>query len=116
MRYLDFQNQKNNIEKGKQIGCRIITEKIFLECGIQKSKEQIYLVYIASHDLEYDYMDSGKEEYYSFSSLDKAIEYIIFRNYPFYEFAPQKGNKIFNSNWFHEENTVKEPLKIMQNE
>lgn len=104
--YLDFEKQIRNIEKGKQIGCCIMTEKVDLICGIQKNEEQMYLVYIASYDLEGDYMDSGNKEYYSFSDLNKAIEYIISRNFPFSEFAPHKGNKIFNINFFRKDNTV----------
>ncbi|MBR1432479.1 hypothetical protein [Ruminococcus sp.] len=102
---MDFETKINNIEKGKQIGCRIMRDNIFIECGIQK-KGQLYLVYIASHDLDYDYMDSGKKEYYSFSEITNAIHFIISRDFNFNDFATQKGNKIFNIGWFRKDNTV----------
>ncbi len=50
-------------------------------------------------------MDTGVKEYYSFSDLEKAIDYIISKGFPFDKFVAQKGNKIFNVNFFREDNT-----------
>lgn len=103
---MDIEKQMLNIERGKQIGYRIITEKNMKRCGIQKRGDKEYLVFIAFHDFEYDQMDTGKKEFYSFSTLKKAIEYIISRDFPFDKFAPPKGNKIFYADWFKKDNTV----------
>ncbi len=103
---MDIEKQINDIERGKQIGYIIETDTSMSLCGIQKRKEQDYLVYISNHDFEFDEMDSGIKEYYSFSDLKRAINYIISRGFPFDEFAPQKGNKIFNINFFREDNTI----------
>lgn len=103
---MDFEKQIINIEKGKQLGCIIETESRMSLCGIQKRNEQDYLVYISKHDFEFDQMDSGVKEYYSFSDLEKAIKYIISKGFPFDKFAPRKGVKFFRINFFHEDNTV----------
>ncbi len=100
---MDIEKQIFNIEKGKQIGYYKISENSELDCGIQKNNNK-YLVYIAFHDYEYDFMDSGREEFYSFSDLKKAIEYIVSRDIPIEEFFPQKGNKIFYTEWFNRKN------------
>ncbi len=102
---MNIEKQIIDIEKGKQIGYTIIKENAMLKCGIQKRKECDYLVYISSHDFEFDHMDTGVREYYSFSDLEKAIDHIISKGFPFDKFSAQKGNKIFNVNFFREDNT-----------
>lgn len=51
-------------------------------------------------------MDSGVKEYYSFSDLEKAIKYIISKEFPFEKFARRKGVVLFNINFFREDNTI----------
>lgn len=106
MNFVDIEKQIRNIEKGKQLGCIIETENSMSICGIQKRDEQDYLVYISNHDFEFDQMDSGTKEYYSFSDLERAINYIISKGFPFDKFATRKGVKLFNINHFRKDNTV----------
>lgn len=103
---IDFEKQIRNIKKGKQLGCIIEIENSMLKCGIQKRDEQDYLVYISNHDFEFDQMDSGIAEYYSFSDLEKAIKYIISKGFPFDKFATRKGVNFFNIKHFRKDNTV----------
>ncbi len=102
---MEFEKQINAIEKGKQIGYSFLTDSYAYECGIQK-KDGKYLVYFAFYDFEYDHMPPGKKEFYSFSDLSKAIDYIVSREFPFEEFFTRKGNKMFYTEYFNEENTV----------
>ena len=96
---MKYEKQINLIESGKQIGYREYGDKTGRDCGIQK-KGFLYLIYICIYDFEYDAMDSGKAEYYTYERLDDAIAFIESRGFPFGEFIPQKGNKIFNPDWF----------------
>ncbi len=95
---MEYEKQIKLVENGKQIGyCNIKGEKVLIQCGIQK-KEHLYFVYFFEGDISEDpYGDNGKcnEEFYSFKSLESAIEYINSRKFEFDEFKPQKGNKIF---------------------
>lgn len=95
---MEYERQIKLIENGIQIGyCNIKDEKILIQCGIQK-KEHLYFVYFFEGDISEDpFGDDGKcnEEYYSFRSLERAIEYIKSRSFDFNQFEPQKGNKIF---------------------
>ena len=93
---MEFQKQIKMIEKGKQIGYRVIKDEIYFSCGIQKRKDLLYLIYFAKYNLEYEFDENGKEEFYSYSNLEDAIAYIVSRNFPFDEFKPQKGIKIFD--------------------
>ena len=96
---MEYEKQIKMIEDGKQIGYRDYNDKSGIECGIQK-KGLLYLVYICTHDFEYDAMDTGKKEYYTYERIDDAIEYIGSRGFSFDKFIPQKGNKLFNPDWF----------------
>ena len=96
---MKYEKQIKLIESGRQIGFRDFGDKIGRECGIQK-KGLLYLVYICTHDFEYDAMDAGKSEYYTYEILDDAIDYIVSRGFPFGSFIPQKGNKLFDPDWF----------------
>lgn len=62
-----------------------------------KKEDSLYLVHMAKCDLKYDY-DNTNPEFYSYSNLEDAIAYIVSRGFPFDEFKPQKGNKIFDIN------------------
>ena len=96
---MKYEKQINLIESGKQIGYREYGDKTGTVCGIQK-KGLLYLVYICNHDFEFDAMDSGKDEYSTYEKLDDAIAFIVSRGYEFDKFLPQKGNKIFDPEWF----------------
>lgn len=103
---MEYENQIRQIENGKQIGyCNTTDENILIQCGIQK-KDHLYLVYFFEGNISEDpFGENGdcKEEFYSFTNLKNAIEYITSRNFSFNEFKPQKGNKIFNA--FHNDFT-----------
>lgn len=94
-----YEKQIKLIEAGKQIGYREYNDKKGNECAIQK-KGLLYLIYICTHDFESDAMDTGRKEYFTYEKPDDAIAYIISRGFPFDQFVPQKGNKIFNPDWF----------------
>ncbi|MDE6005110.1 MAG: hypothetical protein K2G88_06960 [Oscillospiraceae bacterium] len=93
---MNFEKQIKMIEKGKQIGYCVIKDEVYFECGIQKKKDLLYLVYFSEYNLKYEFDENGKQEFYSYSNLEDAIAYIISRKFPFDEFKPQKGNKIFD--------------------
>lgn len=94
---MKYEKQIKMVENWKQIGYRLIKDEIYLECGIQKREDSLYLVHMAKCDLKYDY-DNTNPEFYSYSNLEDAIAYIVSRGFPFDEFKPQKGNKIFDIN------------------
>lgn len=96
---MKYEKQIKLIESGNQIGYTEYGDKTGKACGIQK-KELLYLVYICNHDFEYDAMDSGKDEYFTYEKLEDAIDFIVSRGYEFDKFLPQKGNKIFYPEWF----------------
>lgn len=97
----------NKIEKGCQKGYRNYEDDDHLsECGIQKNFDHKYCVYINFHDFTYDHMDTGKPEYYLFSDLKKAIDFIVSRGFPFLEFTTPRGNKLFCTEWLREDNTT----------
>ena len=96
---MNYEKQIQMIENGKQIGYREYNDKTGIECGIQK-KGLLYLVYICTHDFEYDAMDTGKKEYYTYEKLDSATAYIESRGFDLSTFTPQKGNKLFDPEWF----------------
>ena len=96
---MEYEKQIKLIESGRQIGYREYGGTTGTVCGIQK-KGLLYLVYICNHDFEFDAMDAGKSEYYTYEILDDAIAYIVSRGFPFGSFIPQKGNKLFDPDWF----------------
>ena len=94
-----MENEKQIImlDRGKQIGYSHMDGDILTECGIQK-KDALYYVYFLEGDLKKDpFGDNGtfKEEYYSFTDIDKAIHYINSRDFNFSGFTPRKGIKYF---------------------
>lgn len=94
-----MENEKQIImlDRGKQIGYSHMDGDILTECGIQK-KDALYYVYFLEGDLQKDpFGDNGtlKEEYYSFTDIDKAIHYINSRGFNFIGFTPEKVKNIF---------------------
>lgn len=96
---MEYEKQIQWIESGKQIGRSDYGDKTGAVCGIQK-KGLLYLVYICNHDFEYDAMDTGKSEYYTYERLADAIVCIVSRGFDFGSFTPQKGNRLFNPDFF----------------
>ena len=94
-----MENEKQIImlDKGKQIGYSHMDGDILIECGIQK-KDDLYYVYFFEGNLKNDpFGENGtfKEEFYLFTDINKAINYINSRDFNFSEFTPRKGNKYF---------------------
>ena len=94
----DFERQLSWIEKGKQIGYRVLDNYLSSEIAIQKH-EGYYKVYFEKYDLEpVNYFDEGliEEDSRRFTEIQDAVDWIKQKGYTLDQFAPLKGQKIFN--------------------
>ena len=94
----DFERQLFWIEKGKQIGYHVLDGYLSSEIAIQKH-EGYYKVYFEKRDLEpVNYFDEGfiEEDSRRFTAIQDAVDWIAQKGYTLDQFAPLRGQKIFN--------------------
>ncbi|MDE5883646.1 MAG: hypothetical protein K2H29_00990 [Oscillospiraceae bacterium] len=98
----DFERQFFWIEKGKQIGYGILDGYLSSEIAIQKHKGY-YKVYFEKRNLEpVNYFDEGliEEDFRRFTEIQNAVNWIEQKGYTLDQFAPLKGQKIFNPDFY----------------